>query len=117
GVEREAALLQRTVLGAVCRMIAIVGAARRLPRAGVGGQCRHSAVRRIDDERRQLLAVERRDAGAAIEPEIRDAARRIDGRAAVAAIAIVAAQGIRDVLRGLVVGERILAREVLRTLE
>ena len=76
-------------------------------RARLRRQRRHLAVGRIGHPRRPLPAVERRDVLAAIEPEVGDAARRIGRRAAVAPIAVVAADRLRLELRRLRVGKEL----------
>ena len=117
GVERQAPLLQRAVLGAVGRMLAIVGVARRVARAACRRHRGHAAVGRIDHERREEPALEPRDAGAAIEPEIGDAARRVRRRTAVAAIAIVARERVRHERLRLLRRELRLVRQIRRPLE
>src|SRR5262245_41330215 len=95
-VEREASLAERSILRAVGWMLAPFRGARRRALLRGGGECRHAAVGWIDDERARMLAVDRGEPQAAVEPElvVRAAHVGLGRRAASIPIALLERPGL-----------------------
>src|SRR5207248_6639910 len=88
GVEREAALAERAILGALGRVLPPLGGARRCALLRRGGERRNATVGRIDHERARMPAVYRREPQAAVEPELVVRAAHVGLGRGAAAIAI-----------------------------
>src|SRR3954462_15832702 len=96
-------------------------AARLRPRGGtrlpVGGEARHTAVGRIDDQRSARAAVNSRRVHAAVPPELVVGTADVAFRILFTRVAVVPGDNPRFVLLRLGISEERFARELRRTLE